>query len=62
MSYIINIYQKDTRTRSGKRLCGSYEYELEEKEDMERKVRELHALYKACMDTSSKLSVLNNFY
>ena len=47
MSYIINIYQKDTRTRSGKRLCGSYEYELEEKEDMDRKVRELHALYKA---------------
>lgn len=55
MSYIINIYQKDTRTRSGKRLCGSYEYELEEKEDMERKVRELHALYKAADGYSIKV-------
>lgn len=46
MIFIINIYKKDSRTKSGKRLCGSYEFEREDQEAMEREVKALYPTYK----------------
>jgi hypothetical protein len=46
MKYILNIYKKDTRTKSGKRLVGSYEYDRRNKESMLREVDALYPTYK----------------
>lgn len=45
MKFILNVYIKDARTKSGKRLCGSYEYERKDEEAMRREVKELSHLY-----------------
>ena len=45
MKFILNIYKKDSRTKSGKRLCGSYEYERKDEEAMRREVKEINRLY-----------------
>jgi hypothetical protein len=47
MTYILNIYIKDKRTKSGKRIVGSYEYDRQDKESMRREIRELYPTYKA---------------
>lgn len=41
MVFIINIYKKDSRTKSGKRLHGSYVFDRKDREQMEREVKEL---------------------
>ena len=41
MTYILNIYIKDKRTKSGKRIVGSYEYERKDEESMRREVENL---------------------
>ena len=41
MTYILNIYIKDMRTRSGKRIVGSHEYERKDEESMRREVENL---------------------
>jgi len=46
MVYLLNIYKKDTRTKSGIRLTGSYEYIRKDKEAMEREIRALYPTYK----------------
>jgi len=46
MIYLLNIYKKDARTKSGIRLFGSYEYIRKDKEAMEREVRALYPTYK----------------
>jgi hypothetical protein len=47
MIYIINIYKKDTRTKSGRRIHGSYEFDRWDREAIEREVNELKKqLYK----------------
>ena len=46
MKFILNIYKKDTRTKSGKRLVGSYEYDRKDKESMTREVKALYPTYK----------------
>jgi hypothetical protein len=46
MIFILNIYKKDSRTKSGRRLMGSYEYERKDLDSMKREVKELHPLYK----------------
>ena len=45
-TFIMNIYKKDSRTKSGRRLVGSYEFERKDREAMEREVKELKPLYK----------------
>ena len=47
MTYILNIYMKDKRTRSGKRIVGSYEYDRKDMESMLREVKELYPVCKA---------------
>jgi hypothetical protein len=47
MTYILNIYIKDKRTKSGKRIVGSYEYDRKDRESMLREVKELYPVYKA---------------
>lgn len=46
MIYILNIYKKDSRTKSGKRLCGSYEFERKDHEAIDREVKSLYPTYK----------------
>ena len=46
MKFILNIYIKDSRTKSGKRLVGSYEFERKDRESMEREVNSLYPTYK----------------
>lgn len=46
MIFILNIYKKDSRTNSGRRLVGSYEFERKDREAMDREVRELYPLYR----------------
>lgn len=46
MKFILNIYIKDSRTKSGKRLVGSYEFERKDRESMEREVKSLYPTYK----------------
>ena len=46
MKFILNIYIKDSRTKSGKRLVGSYEFERKDKKAMEREVKSLYPTYK----------------
>jgi hypothetical protein len=46
MKFILNIYIKDTRIKSGKRLVGSYEFERKDRESMEREVKSLYPTYK----------------
>ena len=47
ITYILNIYKKDSRTKSGRRLHGSYEFERKDTEQMQREVRDLQPLYKS---------------
>ena len=47
MIFILNIYKKDSRTKSGRRIVGSYEFDRPDMEQMQREVRELQPLYKA---------------
>jgi hypothetical protein len=47
MTYILNIYIKDRRTKSGKRIVGSYEYDRKDVESMLREVRALYPTYKS---------------
>lgn len=47
MIYTLRIFKKDRRYRSQLRLCGSYTFERENKEAMEREVRELNQLYRS---------------
>lgn len=46
MTFLLNIYIKDSRTKSGKRLVGSYEYDRKDRESMEREVKALFPTYK----------------
>ena len=46
MIFILNIYKKDSRTKSGRRLVGSYEFERKDREAMDREVEELYPLYR----------------
>jgi hypothetical protein len=46
MTFILNIYKKDTRTKSGRRIVGSYEFDRKDREAMDREVKELKPLYK----------------
>ena len=46
MNFILNIYKRDTRTKSGKRLVGSYEYQRRDRESMDREVKDLYPTYK----------------
>jgi hypothetical protein len=46
MKFILNIYKKDSRTKSGKRLVGSYEFERKNLESMDREVKSLYPTYK----------------
>ena len=46
MIFILNIYKKDSRTKSGRRLVGSYEFERKDREAMDREVGELLPLYR----------------
>lgn len=46
MKFILNIYKKDSRTKSGRRLVGSYEYERKNREAMDREVKALYPTYK----------------
>ena len=41
MIFILNIYKKDSRTKSGRRIHGSYEYDRKDLVQMEREVKEL---------------------
>lgn len=43
----MNIYKKDSRTKSGRRIVGSYEWERKDREAIEREVRGLNPLYRA---------------
>jgi hypothetical protein len=45
-TFIMNIYKKDSRTKSGRRLVGSYEWERRDHEAMEREIKELKPLYR----------------
>lgn len=47
MKFILNIYIKDNRTKSGRRLIGSYSFFRKDKEAMDREVKELSSLYSA---------------
>ena len=46
MKFIVNIYKKDSRTKSGRRLVGSYEFERKDRESMDREVKALYPTYK----------------
>lgn len=46
MYFVLNIYKKDSRLKSGKRLCGSYEFERKDLAQMQREARELWPLYR----------------
>ena len=46
MKFILNIYKKDSRTKSGRRLVGSYEYERKDRVSMDREVKALYPTYK----------------
>jgi len=46
MKFILNIYKKDSRTKSGRRLVGSYEFERKNRESMDREVKSLYPTYK----------------
>lgn len=46
MKFILNIYKKDLRTKSGKRIFGSYKFERKDRETMEREVKSLYPTYK----------------
>lgn len=46
MVFILNIYKKDSRTKSGKRIVGSYDYERKDREAMNREVTALYPTYK----------------
>jgi len=46
MIFILNIYKKDSRTKSKKRLVGSYEYERKDKEAVLREINDLYPTYK----------------
>ena len=47
MNFIINIYKKDRRTKSGRRIIGSYEFERKDQESIQREVQDLkRSLYK----------------
>jgi hypothetical protein len=46
MHFVLNIYKKDSRIKSGKRLCGSYEFERKDLAQMQREARELWPLYR----------------
>lgn len=45
MNFILNIYKKDTRTKSGKRVCDSLEYKNSNNEEMLKEVEKLNRLY-----------------
>lgn len=46
MVFILNIYKKDSRTKSGKRIVGSYNYERKDREAINREVAALYPTYK----------------
>ena len=46
MVFILNIYKKDGRTKSGRRIVGSYDYERKDREAMNREVAALYPTYK----------------
>lgn len=46
MTYILNIYIKDRRTKSGRRIVNSYEYDRKDMESMLREVKALYPTYK----------------
>jgi hypothetical protein len=46
MKFIVNIYKKDSRIKSGRRLYGSYEFERKDREAMEREINSLYPTYK----------------
>ena len=46
MVFILNIYKNDKRTKSGKRITGSYDYERKDREAMNREVAALYPTYK----------------
>ena len=46
MEFILNIYIKDRRTKSGRRIVGSYPFIRKDREAMNRGVTDLRGLYK----------------
>jgi hypothetical protein len=46
MFFTLEIYKMDRRVKSGVRLVGKYDYEREDREAMEREIRELYPTYK----------------
>jgi hypothetical protein len=46
MTYILNVYKKDTRTKSGKRIVGSYELQRKNKEIVYKEIRKLETRFK----------------
>ena len=46
MLFILNIYKKDGRTKSGRRIVGSYDYERRDRDAMNREVAALYPTYK----------------
>lgn len=46
MNFILNIYKKDSRTKSGRRVVGSYEFERKDEESMNREIKSLYPTYK----------------
>ena len=46
MVFILNIYKKDGRTKSGRRIVGSYDYERKDREAMNREIEALYPTYK----------------
>lgn len=47
MKFILNIYIRDSRTKSGRRLVKSQSYECENTADMSCKIENLKKLYSA---------------
>jgi hypothetical protein len=46
MKFILNIYKKDSRTKSRRRLVGSYQYERKDRAAMDREIKSLYPTYK----------------
>lgn len=46
MTYILNVYKKDTRTKSGKRIVGSYELQRKNKEAVYKEIRKIETRFK----------------
>lgn len=46
-TFILHIFKKDARYKSGKRLCGSYPFQRKDRAAMDQEVKELTQLYQS---------------